>query len=77
MDGFALTALTQLGWPAVIALAIILAIMLLLTRQERRKRHATEVQQAEEAYRAAVASRDPDGIALAARRLRDARRRAP
>jgi membrane protein implicated in regulation of membrane protease activity len=76
MEGFTLTSLTQLGWPAAIALALILAILLLIALQERSRRHEDDLHQAEEEYRAAVASRDPDRIALAARRLRDARGRA-
>lgn len=76
MDWSTLTNLPAVGWPTAIALAIALAGLLLGTRYEARKRHARELQNAEKIYRAAVAAGDPDLIAIAARRLRDARRKA-
>ena len=76
MDWSTLTHLPAVGWPTAIALAIVLAGLLLGARHEARKRHARELQHAEKIYRAAVAAGDPDLIAIAARRLRDARRRA-
>lgn len=76
MDWSTLTNLPAVGWPTAIALAIALAGLLLGTRYEARKRHARELHEAEKIYRAAVDSGDLDLIAIAARRLRDARRKA-
>lgn len=75
MDWSALTNLPAVGWPTAIALAIVLAGLLLGARYEARKHHAKELQDAETAYKAAVSSRDPDRIRIAAIRLRNARRR--
>jgi len=76
VDWSALTNLPAVGWPTAIALAIALAGLLLGAMHEARTRHARELQNAEKIYRAAVAAGDPDLIAIAARRLRDARRKA-
>ena len=76
MDWSTLPNLPAVGWPTAIALAIALAGLLLGARYEARKRIAQELQNAKKIYRAAVAAGDPDLIAIAARRLRDARRRA-
>ena len=76
MDWATLTNLPAVGWPTAIALAVALAGLLLGAMHEARTRHAKELQDAENIYRAAVDSGDLDLIAIAARRLRDARRRA-
>jgi hypothetical protein len=76
VDWSTLTNLPAVGWPTTVALAIVLAGLLLGARYEARKRRAKELQDAEKIYRAAVYSGDPDLIAIAARRLRDARRKA-
>jgi len=76
VDWSTLTNLPAVGWPTAIALAIALAGLLLGAMHEARTRHAKELQDAEANYKAAVASRDPDRIRLAALRLRNARRRA-
>lgn len=74
MDWSTLTNLPAVGWPTAIAMAIALAGLLLHARREACKRHAKELQDAEKIYRAAVFAGDPDLIAIAARRLRNARR---
>lgn len=76
MDWSTLTNLPAVGWPTAIALAIALAGLLLGAMHEARRRIERELQDAEANYKAAVASRDPDRIRLAALRLRNARRRA-
>lgn len=73
----ALTDLQHVGWPGVIVMAITLAGLLLAIRYDDKKRREQDVKKAESIYRAAVSAGDPDLIAIAARRLRDARRRAP
>jgi hypothetical protein len=77
VDWSTLTNLPAVGWPTAVALAIVMAGLLLGTRYEARKRRAKELQDAENDYRSAVDSRDPDRIRIAAIRLRDARRQAP
>jgi FtsZ-interacting cell division protein ZipA len=77
MDWAGLTNLPSVGWPTAIALAIAMAGLMLGSWHESRKRRAKELQDAENDYKDAVASRDPDRIRLAAVRLRLARRQAP
>ena len=76
MDWSGLTSLTDVGWPTVIAMAIALAGLVAGSAIEGRLKRERELKEAEQAYRAAVASGDPDRIRIAAAGLRDARKRS-
>ena len=76
MDWSGLGSLTDVGWPTVIAMAIALAGLIAGSAVERRQKRERELKEAEQAYRAAVASGDPDRIRIAAAGLRDARKRS-
>ncbi len=71
-----LSSLPNVGWATAISLGVALAIYLINARHDALKERTNRVLQAEQDYRDAVASRDPDRIALAAQRLRDAQRHA-
>ena len=72
----ALAALAKLGWETALAVAAIVAAAAVFREWRRRDAAAKEIPNAEEDYRKAVASRDPDRIRLAALRLRELRGRA-
>ncbi len=76
MDWSGLGSLTDVGWPTVIAMAIALAGLVAGSAIEGRLKRERELKEAEQAYRAAVASGDPDRIRIAAAGLRDARKRS-
>lgn len=76
MDWSGLGSLTDVGWPTVIAMAIALAGLIAGAAVERRQKRERELKEAEQAYRAAVDSGDPDRIRIAAAGLRDARKRS-
>ena len=65
--------LPDVGWATAVALALILAGMVLARKwrgtDRTEAKRAQELKDAEAAYRAAVDSRDPDRIHLAAVRL--------
>jgi len=76
VDWSALTNLPAVGWPTAVALAIALAGLIAGSAIEGRLKRERELKEAEQAYRAAVASGDPDRIRIAAAGLRDARKRS-
>jgi len=76
MDWSGLGSLTDVGWPTVTAMAIALAGLVAGSAIEGRLKRERELKEAEQAYRAAVASGDPDRIRIAAAGLRDARKRS-
>ena len=61
------------GWATVAAIALALVATWLVRRWRKEDARATRITQAEADYRAANLSGDPDRIAIAARRLLDAR----
>lgn len=70
-------SIPQVGWATAVTMLAAVAGMVLLRRwsdaKEKRERYERELQKAKREYREAVASRDPDWIALAARKLRRVR----
>ena len=76
MDFSSITNIPQVGWATAVAMALVLAGLVMGARREARKHREKELQDAIDEYYQAVVSRDPDRLNIAARRLRDARKRA-
>ncbi len=72
MDGIDLTQFQGLGYGTAVAIVSIIAALAVMRRWRGRDEARKELENAQKAYRDAVASGDPDRIHLAARRLRDA-----
>lgn len=67
---------SALGWGTAAAVGMILVAAAVFRAWARRDAVARELKDAEQDYRKAVASRDPDRIRLAANRLRKLRGKA-
>jgi hypothetical protein len=71
-----LSQFQSLGWGTAVAVLAIAAMAALFRHWKKADAAGEELKNAEEAYKLAVGSGDPDRIHIAGKRLQDARRKA-